>query len=86
MVALRQGQVAARNMLGRRERFSAVPFFWTRQFGVSIKYVGHAEHWDEVEITGSLEAKNCTLTYRLAGRALAVATVGQDLHNLAGGS
>ena len=82
VVALRQGQVAARNMLGRRERFSAVPFFWTRQFGVWIKYVGHAEHWDEVEITGSLEAKNCTLTYTLAGRTLAVATVGQDLHNL----
>ena len=82
VVALRQGQVAARNMLGRRERFSAVPFFWTRQFGVSIKYVGHAEQWDEIQIAGSLEAKHCTLTYRLAGRALAVATVGQDLHNL----
>ena len=82
VVALRQGQAAARNILGRRERFSTVPFFWTRQFGVSIKYVGHAEQWDEVEISGSLEAKNCSLTYKLAGRALAVASVGQDLRNL----
>jgi NADPH-dependent 2,4-dienoyl-CoA reductase/sulfur reductase-like enzyme/nitrite reductase/ring-hydroxylating ferredoxin subunit len=82
VVALRQGQVAARNILGRRERFDAVPFFWTAQFGVSIRYVGHAERWDEVEISGSLEAQHCTLSYKLAGRAIAVATIDQDLRNL----
>ena len=71
-----------RNILGRRERFDAVPFFWTRQYGISVKYVGHAEKWDDVQISGSLEARDCTVTYRLAGRTVAVATIARDLQNL----
>jgi NADPH-dependent 2,4-dienoyl-CoA reductase/sulfur reductase-like enzyme len=80
--AERQGQVAARNLLGSRERFDAVPFFWTRQYGISIKYVGHAPAWDETAVDGSFEAKNCAVTFKRAGRTLAVATISRDLQSL----
>ena len=79
VVAERQGQTAARNMIGGRERFDAVPFFWSMHYDVSILYVGHAEKWDEVQIDGRVEAKDCRVDYRKAGRTVAVATIGRDL-------
>jgi NADPH-dependent 2,4-dienoyl-CoA reductase/sulfur reductase-like enzyme len=75
VVAERQGQTAARNMLGQRERFDAVPFFWSQHYDVPINYVGHAERWDEIVIEGDIAARDCLLRYKSKGRILAVASV-----------
>jgi apoptosis-inducing factor 3 len=82
VVAERQGQVAARNILGQRVRFDAVPFFWSQHYDLAINYVGHAERWDTVQIDGSLEGRDCTVTYQRGSRPLAVATLGRDVQNL----
>jgi NADPH-dependent 2,4-dienoyl-CoA reductase/sulfur reductase-like enzyme len=82
VVAERQGQTAARNILGRRERFDAVPFFWSQHYDVEIKYIGHAERWDSVQIDGSLEARDCSVSYVLAGRKMALATLSRDRESL----
>jgi 3-phenylpropionate/trans-cinnamate dioxygenase ferredoxin reductase subunit len=82
VVAQRQGQTAARNMLGQRQRFSAVPFFWSQHYDTSVAYVGHAERWDRVDIDGDPGTRDCTATFWWQGRKLATASVGRDLANL----
>jgi apoptosis-inducing factor 3 len=82
VVAERQGQTAARNMLGQREAFDAVPFFWSQHYDVPINYVGHAEKWDEISIDGDIAAKDCLLRYKSGGRVLAVAAIYRDLASL----
>src|SRR5712672_1163323 len=82
VVAERQGQSAARNMLGQREAFDAVPFFWSQHYDVPINYVGHAETWDEIAIDGDIAAKDCLLQYKRQGRVVAVASIYHDLASL----
>jgi NADPH-dependent 2,4-dienoyl-CoA reductase/sulfur reductase-like enzyme/nitrite reductase/ring-hydroxylating ferredoxin subunit len=83
VVAERQGQTAARNMLGRKERFDAAPFFWSQHYDATISYVGHAPGWDRTEISGDPEAGECSVSYFKEGRKLAVATLFKDAESLA---
>ena len=69
-------------MLGRRERFDAVPFFWSEQYDFGFAYVGHAEGFDEVRIDGQLAARDCTISFVRGGRKLAVAVIHRDLEGL----
>ena len=55
VVAERQGQAVAANMVGRGHPFRDVPFFWSTHYDATISYLGHAERWDSIEIRGSLD-------------------------------
>jgi NADPH-dependent 2,4-dienoyl-CoA reductase/sulfur reductase-like enzyme len=82
IVAERQGQIAALNMMGHREKFIAVPFFWSQHYDVPINYVGHAEQWDRIVIEGDVAGKDCVLRFRSGGRTLAIASIFRDHESL----
>jgi NADPH-dependent 2,4-dienoyl-CoA reductase/sulfur reductase-like enzyme len=82
VVAERQGQTAALNMLGQQQRFREVPFFWSQHYDLPINYIGHAEKWDKIDIEGDVKARDCLVRYRRDGRVLAVASIFRDLENL----
>jgi NADPH-dependent 2,4-dienoyl-CoA reductase/sulfur reductase-like enzyme/nitrite reductase/ring-hydroxylating ferredoxin subunit len=82
VVAQRQGQAAAKSILGESDRFRAVPFFWSQHYDVPINYVGHAERWDSVQVEGSIDAKDCAVWFMRGGRALAIATIYRDRQSL----
>jgi apoptosis-inducing factor 3 len=83
VLAQRHGRAAALNMLGRREPFRGVPFFWSNHYDVAIRFTGVARPGAEREIAGSLETRDCTVSFRQSGRITAVATIGNDRANLA---
>ena len=82
VVAERQGQIAALNMLGGRERFWVAPFFWSQHYDIPINCVGHAERWDEIAVEGSIAGKDCLARFKREGRTLALASIFRDVQSL----
>jgi apoptosis-inducing factor 3 len=86
VVAERQGQTAALNMLGARTPYRAVPFFWSQHYDVPINYVGHAEKWDTIDVDGDVMKRDCVARYKLSGKILAVASIYRDKESLEAGA
>jgi len=82
VVAQRQGQTAARNMLGKKQKYQDVPFFWSQQFDVTINYVGHASSWTKTTVHGSLEGRNGAVAFHEGNQIKAVLTMGRDQQSL----
>ena len=83
VVAERQGQVVARNMLGHRDQFNDIPFFWSAHYDtLSIGYIGHVERWDETRIDGDLTKLDCAVSYIVNGKRRAMATINRDRQSL----
>jgi hypothetical protein len=68
--------------MGERQPFAEVPFFWSQHYDVPINYVGHAEKWDAIDISGDVKKRDCLLRYRRNGRTLAAASIYRDVESL----
>jgi 3-phenylpropionate/trans-cinnamate dioxygenase ferredoxin reductase subunit len=74
--AERQGETAARNMLGAAEEHREVPFFFSDLADwASLEYVGGAAEWDEERFEGSLEEGRFSVWYLDGGRVRGVLDV-----------
>ncbi|HEV7387806.1 MAG TPA: FAD-dependent oxidoreductase [Gemmatimonadaceae bacterium] len=83
VVAERQGQVVARNMMGNRDRFDDIPYFWSAHYDkLSIAYIGHVDKWDETRIEGDVAGMDCAVAYMVGGKRRAMATINRDRRNL----
>jgi 3-phenylpropionate/trans-cinnamate dioxygenase ferredoxin reductase component len=61
--AIRQGRAAARSMLGKREPYDDVHWFWSDQYNYNVQYAGFHSGWDDLVVRGSLEQRNCVIFY-----------------------
>jgi NADPH-dependent 2,4-dienoyl-CoA reductase/sulfur reductase-like enzyme/nitrite reductase/ring-hydroxylating ferredoxin subunit len=73
----RQGMHAARCMLGAKESYREVPFFWSKQYGSSLRYIGYAPGFDQVVFRGSVTDKFFLAGFYLNGKLAAAASVGK---------
>jgi 3-phenylpropionate/trans-cinnamate dioxygenase ferredoxin reductase subunit len=71
--ALKQGAAAAGAMLGRREPFDDVHWFWTDQYEHELQVAGVARAWDQLVVRGSLEDRTFVAFYLQRGIVRAVA-------------
>ncbi|MFB0546165.1 MAG: FAD-dependent oxidoreductase [Anaerolineae bacterium] len=78
VVAERQGQHAARAMLGSDAPYDEVPFFWTKQYDASLKYVGFARNYDRIAYRGDVEEGTFLAGYYQNGVLKAAATLGRS--------
>jgi 3-phenylpropionate/trans-cinnamate dioxygenase ferredoxin reductase subunit len=78
-VAFNQGKYAALNMLGQKQEYDVVPYFWSDLADwVSLEYVGPANEWDAVWLRGAFAEGKFTAFYVKDSKLAAALTVGRS--------
>jgi apoptosis-inducing factor 3 len=82
VLAARQGQTAARNILGHDIAFTQPPFFWSQHYDVPINVTGHLTGWEEEIVNGDPSERDVVVGYQRAGQITAVASIYRDRDSL----
>ena len=79
-LAAQHGRIAAANMLDKTPQpvDRIVPFFWSGQYDVKLRYIGHAQQWDEIKLDGNLDEPEFLAYYLKDNLVMAVAGINRD--------
>jgi 3-phenylpropionate/trans-cinnamate dioxygenase ferredoxin reductase subunit len=82
--AMQQGAAAARSMLGKRESYAPVHWFWSDQYDMNLQYAGLHQQGDRVVVRGRLESRQFLAFYVSDDRISAAVSLnrGKDLRRI----
>ena len=78
--AEQQGRCAGFAMAGKPVRYTVVPFFWTTQYGIHLRYGGHAKDWDGMIVDGDIPSRDFIAYYTSGDKVVAAASMNRDVN------
>ncbi|MEY2955161.1 MAG: hypothetical protein RL530_762 [Actinomycetota bacterium] len=75
--AVDQAKVAARTLLGKREPYHALPWFWSDQADLKLQIAGLSTGYDQTVLRGNPDSDAFSVLYYRGGRLIAIDCVNQ---------
>ncbi|HEY0093173.1 MAG TPA: oxidoreductase C-terminal domain-containing protein, partial [Archangium sp.] len=81
--AIEHARVAAATLVGKREPSSAIPWFWSEQYGVKLQMVGLSTGYQQCVTRGCGEGPEFSAFYLKDGRVIAADVIGRPAEFMA---
>jgi 3-phenylpropionate/trans-cinnamate dioxygenase ferredoxin reductase subunit len=79
-----QAKCIAAAIVGRGQKYQAVPWFWTDQYDISLQMVGLSAGYDQIVIRGEPESRKFSVFYFKQGRLVAIDSVNRPGDHIIG--
>jgi 3-phenylpropionate/trans-cinnamate dioxygenase ferredoxin reductase subunit len=79
-----QAQSAASTIAGRRNRYTALPWFWSDQYDLKLQMAGISHGHDRIVTRGSAEAQKLSVFYFQGGRLMAIDSINRPMDHMIG--
>jgi 3-phenylpropionate/trans-cinnamate dioxygenase ferredoxin reductase component len=79
-----QAQCAASTIVGRRNRYTALPWFWSDQYDLKLQMAGISHGHDRIVTRGSAETQKLSVFYFQGGRLMAIDSINRPMDHMIG--
>jgi 3-phenylpropionate/trans-cinnamate dioxygenase ferredoxin reductase subunit len=79
-----QAQCVAATIAGRRERYEALPWFWTDQFDIKLQMAGISQGHDRLVTRGNAESRKLSVFYFRGECLIAIDSINRPLDHMIG--